>query len=205
MILLVREQCDGLWTLPGGFADVGLSPARNIEKEIHEEAGLRVSARRLFGVLHKAGSDYSPVSGISQDVLPLRSDRLRSPSAGPRNHRSALLRYGGTAPLVARRTSAIAARSRSTGYITSKEARQRASAAGAECPKPVRPEVSAALGNYIDLHRHAAVRASLLSDTGVAMLRMMVAHAIVGSPLWRVDVESSGRRAMPSPRASRCR
>lgn len=60
MILLVREQCDGLWTLPGGFADVGLSPARNIEKEIHEEAGLRVSARRLFGVRHKAGSDYSP-------------------------------------------------------------------------------------------------------------------------------------------------
>src|SRR3546814_12093751 len=29
MILLVREECDGLWTLPGGFADVGLSPARN--------------------------------------------------------------------------------------------------------------------------------------------------------------------------------
>ncbi|MGQ3099894.1 MAG: NUDIX hydrolase [Sphingopyxis solisilvae] len=59
-ILLVREQCDGLWTLPGGFADVGLSPARNIEKEIHEEAGLRVSAQRLFGVRHKASSDYPP-------------------------------------------------------------------------------------------------------------------------------------------------
>lgn len=59
-ILLVREQCDGLWTLPGGFADVGLSPARNIEKEIQEEAGLTVSARRLFGVRHKASSDYSP-------------------------------------------------------------------------------------------------------------------------------------------------
>jgi ParB family chromosome partitioning protein len=75
------------------------------------------------------------------------------------------------------------------GYITTKEARQRAKgAAGADTPKPVRPEVSAALGSYVDLHRHAAVRASLLSDTGVA-LRMMVAHAIVGSPLWRVDVE----------------
>jgi len=75
------------------------------------------------------------------------------------------------------------------GYITTKEARQRAKgAAGADTPKPMRPEASAALGNYIDLHRHAAVRASLLSDTGVA-LRMMVAHAIVGSPLWRIDVE----------------
>lgn len=59
-ILLVREQCDGLWTLPGGFADVGLSPARNIEKEMKEEAGLTVAARRLFGVRHKAGSDYEP-------------------------------------------------------------------------------------------------------------------------------------------------
>lgn len=75
------------------------------------------------------------------------------------------------------------------GYITMKEARQRAKGeAGTDAAKPMRPEVSAALGNYIDLHRHAAVRASLLSEPGVA-LRMMVAHAIVGSPLWRVDAE----------------
>jgi ParB family chromosome partitioning protein len=75
------------------------------------------------------------------------------------------------------------------GYITAKEARQRAKGeAGADAAKPVRPEVSAALGNYIDLHRHAAVRASLLTEPGIA-LRMMVAHAIVGSTLWRVDVE----------------
>lgn len=59
-ILLVREQNDGLWTLPGGFADVGLSPAQNVEKEFCEEAGLRVSARRLYGVRHKASSGYSP-------------------------------------------------------------------------------------------------------------------------------------------------
>ncbi|HEY0594625.1 ParB/RepB/Spo0J family partition protein [Sphingopyxis sp.] len=75
------------------------------------------------------------------------------------------------------------------GYITTKEARRRAKGeAGTDTPKPVRPEVSAALGNYIDLHRHAAVRASVLSEPGIA-LRMMVAHAIVGSPLWRIEVE----------------
>jgi ParB family chromosome partitioning protein len=75
------------------------------------------------------------------------------------------------------------------GYITMKEARQRAKGeAGTDAAKPVRPEVSAALGNYIDLHRHAAVRVSLLSEPGAA-LRLMLAHAIVGSPLWRVDVE----------------
>jgi ADP-ribose pyrophosphatase YjhB (NUDIX family) len=59
-ILLVRELSDGLWTLPGGFADVGLSPARNVEKELFEEAGLMVSATRLYGVRHKAGSGYTP-------------------------------------------------------------------------------------------------------------------------------------------------
>lgn len=59
-ILLVREQSDGLWTLPGGFADVGLSPARNVEKEIFEEAGLTVFAQRLYGVRHKASAGYSP-------------------------------------------------------------------------------------------------------------------------------------------------
>jgi ADP-ribose pyrophosphatase YjhB (NUDIX family) len=59
-ILLVQEQSDGLWTLPGGYADVGLSPAQNIEKEVFEEAGLRVSARRLYGVRHKASAGYTP-------------------------------------------------------------------------------------------------------------------------------------------------
>ncbi|WP_033073041.1 ParB/RepB/Spo0J family partition protein [Sphingopyxis sp. MWB1] len=73
------------------------------------------------------------------------------------------------------------------GYITTKEARQRVKGE-LNTNKPVRPEVNAALGNYIDLHRHAAVRASLLSQPAIA-LRMMVAHAIVGSHLWRTDVE----------------
>jgi ParB family chromosome partitioning protein len=72
------------------------------------------------------------------------------------------------------------------GYITAKEARKRE--AGEAITKPVRPEISASIQNYVDLHRHAAVRASLLSESAMA-LRLMLAHAIVGSPLWRVDVE----------------
>lgn len=59
-ILLVRERSDGLWTLPGGFADVGLSPRQNIEKEVWEEAGLHVSAHRLYGVRYKAAANYTP-------------------------------------------------------------------------------------------------------------------------------------------------
>jgi len=59
--------------------------------------------------------------------------------------------------------------------------------------KPVRPEVTSGLQTYIDLHRHAAVRAVLADAPGVA-LRLMVAHAIVGSALWSVRVEPQASR-----------
>lgn len=59
-VLLVRERADGRWTLPGGFADVGLSAAQNVEKEIREEAGLAVTARGLYSVRHKAKQLYEP-------------------------------------------------------------------------------------------------------------------------------------------------
>ncbi len=59
-VLLVREACDGLWALPGGFADVGISPAENIVKEVREEASLKVSASAIYGILHKARHEYDP-------------------------------------------------------------------------------------------------------------------------------------------------
>jgi ADP-ribose pyrophosphatase YjhB (NUDIX family) len=59
-VLLVRERSDGLWTLPGGFAEVGRSAAENVEKEIREEAGIPVAATRLYGLRHKAKRPYEP-------------------------------------------------------------------------------------------------------------------------------------------------
>ncbi|SLN29252.1 hypothetical protein PSA7680_01362 [Pseudoruegeria aquimaris] len=59
-ILLVKEATDGLWSLPGGYCDVGLSPAENIEKEIREEAGLTVRARHLYLLRHKAKGPFPP-------------------------------------------------------------------------------------------------------------------------------------------------
>jgi ADP-ribose pyrophosphatase YjhB (NUDIX family) len=46
-VLLVRESADGLWTLPGGWADVNESPSEAVEKEVAQEAGLRVRAVKL--------------------------------------------------------------------------------------------------------------------------------------------------------------
>jgi len=59
-VLLVREKSDGLWTLPGGFADVGLSATENVIKEIREETGIRVSVTALYSVRHKAKQIYEP-------------------------------------------------------------------------------------------------------------------------------------------------
>src|SRR3546814_12586364 len=55
-------------------------------------------------------------------------------------------------------------------------------------PNVPRPEVTSTCQTYIDLHRHAAVRAALTGHPKVA-LRLMVAHAITGSYLWRVKPE----------------
>jgi len=59
-ILLVREHSDGLWSLPGGFADVGRSPCENIVKELWEEATLKVEATALYAIRHKAKHEYEP-------------------------------------------------------------------------------------------------------------------------------------------------
>jgi ADP-ribose pyrophosphatase YjhB (NUDIX family) len=49
-LLMVRERSDNGWTLPGGWADVGDTPATAAEREVWEEAGYRVRASRLVGV-----------------------------------------------------------------------------------------------------------------------------------------------------------
>lgn len=74
------------------------------------------------------------------------------------------------------------------GYLSTKDARRAARLDSPDPEKPVRPEVTSTLQAYLDLHRHSAVRAGLLGHPGVA-LRLMVAHAIAGSHLWRVTPE----------------
>lgn len=73
------------------------------------------------------------------------------------------------------------------GYLPRKEA-QRIDGAAQPPPTPVRPELTSPLRRYIDLHRHAAVRAALIEHPWLA-LRLLLTHAIVGSTLWQVKTE----------------
>ena len=50
-ILLVKEQIDGKWSLPGGWAEVNLSLSENVVKEVKEEAGYTVEAENIIAVL----------------------------------------------------------------------------------------------------------------------------------------------------------
>ena len=80
------------------------------------------------------------------------------------------------------------------GYVTRKEARriERGEAPGTG-QKPARPEVTSTMQTYIDLHRHAAVRAALTGHPKVA-LRLLVAHVVTGSHLFRVTPEPQTTR-----------
>jgi ADP-ribose pyrophosphatase YjhB (NUDIX family) len=88
-VLLVQEKEDGLWAMPGGYADVGLSAAANVEKEVWEEAGLRVSARYLYALRHKASAPYPP---DARDFYKLHficaDDGVSAPSAGVETHQA---------------------------------------------------------------------------------------------------------------------
>jgi len=59
-LLLVKERRDQGWTLPGGFADVGLSPTENVIKEIYEESGYQTRVLKLLAVYYKSRHPHPP-------------------------------------------------------------------------------------------------------------------------------------------------
>jgi ADP-ribose pyrophosphatase YjhB (NUDIX family) len=59
-LLLVQERSDGLWTLPGGWADVNDSPSEAVEREIIEESGFQAKAQRMLAVFDRAKHANDP-------------------------------------------------------------------------------------------------------------------------------------------------
>src|ERR1700732_4301212 len=59
-LLLVQERSDGLWTLPGGWADVNDSPSEAVEREIVEESGFHTKAERMLAILDRAKHGHEP-------------------------------------------------------------------------------------------------------------------------------------------------
>jgi len=59
-VLLVQERSDGRWTLPGGWADAGESPAEATEREVWEESGYRVRAVKLLALYDRDRHGHTP-------------------------------------------------------------------------------------------------------------------------------------------------
>lgn len=59
-ILMVKEKVDGKWSLPGGWADINLSPSEAAVKEVFEESGFEVVPTRLLAVFDRRRHGHPP-------------------------------------------------------------------------------------------------------------------------------------------------
>ena len=84
-VLLVREAHDGLWTLPGGWADVNDSPSRAVRAEIEQEAGFRTRVRKLAALYDRNAHGHTPSIFHSWKAFFLCDDRrAATPAAATR-------------------------------------------------------------------------------------------------------------------------
>lgn len=59
-ILLVEDSITKEWSLPGGFAEVGLSPEENIIKEVKEETGFDIKVNCFGGIFDTNLDENNP-------------------------------------------------------------------------------------------------------------------------------------------------
>ena len=59
-ILMAKESEDGKWTIPGGWADIGITPSETAVKEIEEETGIKSEVVRFLGVFDKRMHPHPP-------------------------------------------------------------------------------------------------------------------------------------------------
>lgn len=50
-LLMVKENMDNKWCLPGGYADIGMTPSEIIVNEVKEESGFDVKPLRILGLI----------------------------------------------------------------------------------------------------------------------------------------------------------
>ncbi|HLS34849.1 MAG TPA: NUDIX hydrolase [Bacillota bacterium] len=68
-ILMVKEEADNLWALPGGWGDIGLTPSEVAVTEVKEEAGLDVKPTKLIGVADKKKHPHPPAPYHSYKIF----------------------------------------------------------------------------------------------------------------------------------------
>jgi len=64
-LLMVRERADGLWSVPGGWADPGDSPADAVVREVLEEAGVPVEVTKVISIWDRDRQGHSPALAVA--------------------------------------------------------------------------------------------------------------------------------------------
>ena len=59
-LLLVQERDGGAWSLPGGWVDVGESPAEAVAREVREESGYAARPIKLLGLYDRDRRGFPP-------------------------------------------------------------------------------------------------------------------------------------------------
>ena len=59
-VLLVKEMRDGLWSLPGGWADVGEYPSEAVVREVYEESGFSTRPVKLLALYDRRAHGHWP-------------------------------------------------------------------------------------------------------------------------------------------------
>jgi len=57
-VLLIKRRDSGLWALPGGFHDLGETPAKCAVRECFEETGYEITIAHLLGVFSSNNYKY---------------------------------------------------------------------------------------------------------------------------------------------------
>ncbi|NNC90553.1 MAG: NUDIX domain-containing protein [Akkermansiaceae bacterium] len=81
-ILLVQETENRLWSLPGGWADVNVTPSENVAREVREEAGLEVTPTHLFACQDRDQHDHTPLPECAYRLFFLCTDPGGDPVPG---------------------------------------------------------------------------------------------------------------------------
>jgi ADP-ribose pyrophosphatase YjhB (NUDIX family) len=81
-VLLIRERVDGLWSLPGGWADVNDSPSEAVVREIEEESGYRTRAVKLLALYDRNRHGHTPFPFHIYKLFFLCEPAGGDPSAG---------------------------------------------------------------------------------------------------------------------------
>ncbi len=60
-LLMIREASDGLWSLPGGWADINDPPSDAVVREVLEETGFTVSCQKLVALFDRDRQGHPPM------------------------------------------------------------------------------------------------------------------------------------------------